>query len=79
MGLCAVGRPQGDFDGMIGIYRCSENTGTQKQKQKIVFLSISSSALVHSDKKLGTSTKADEEIERNTIFCVWAKMHYFQK
>ena len=24
MGLCAVGRPQGDFKGILGIYRCSE-------------------------------------------------------
>ena len=24
MGLCAVGRPQGDFNGIVGIYRCAE-------------------------------------------------------
>ena len=25
MGLCAVERPQGDFNGIVGIYRCSQH------------------------------------------------------
>ena len=30
MGPCAVGRPQGDFDGTIGIYRCSEKRQAER-------------------------------------------------
>ena len=30
MGLCAVGRPQGDFNGIVGIYRCAEMKVAQR-------------------------------------------------
>ena len=30
MGLCAAGRPQGDFNGILGIYRCSETKEAQR-------------------------------------------------
>jgi hypothetical protein len=30
MGLCAVGRPQGDFDGILGVYRCSEKKQAER-------------------------------------------------
>jgi hypothetical protein len=33
MGLCAVGRPQGDFDGIIGIYRCSEKRRAKRNSK----------------------------------------------
>ena len=33
MGLCAVGRPQGDFDGIIGIYRCSEKRQAERNSK----------------------------------------------
>jgi len=33
MGLCAVGRPQGDFDGIIGIYRCSEKWQAERNSK----------------------------------------------
>ena len=33
MGLCAVGRPQGDFDGIIGIYRCSEKRQAKRNSK----------------------------------------------
>ena len=33
MGLCAVGRPQGDFDGIIGIHRCSEKRQAERNSK----------------------------------------------
>jgi hypothetical protein len=33
MGLGAVGRPQGDFDGIFGIYRCSEKRQAERNNK----------------------------------------------